>query len=101
MSDQFQRHARQFQQDASRRSIERSRQWQQDMFRHQRDMHVVWDARQRSKQDTPGTAADDHPRGRGIIRAIAAVLVLAALAVGAYLLIRSGQLSDWLDLKDF
>jgi hypothetical protein len=100
MSDQFQRQAQQWQQQVARQSVDRARKWHQDMFNHQRDMHVIMAAKARSERN-PADAVVGTSRRGGLVRAIFVVVLLGALAIGAFRLIRSGQLSAWLDLKDF
>jgi hypothetical protein len=105
MSDQFMRHAHQAQQQAHRQSVDRARQSHQDMMnRRAIEMQVVMDQHARRNRDpnqeSPATVTGGSRAG-AIARAVLVFVVLAALATGVYLLIRSGQLSDWLDLKDF
>jgi hypothetical protein len=100
MSDQFHRHAQQFHQRAAEQSVERARQWQQDMFKHQRDMQAFQATRADSNDNTVGAATGERRRG-SVVRTIVVLVVLCALAAGVIVLIRSAQLSAWLDLKDF
>ena len=88
MSDQFHRHARQFHQQAHQQSVQRARAWQQDMFRHQRDVQAHIGAQDQASRDAL--------RRRGhTIDVIIVLMLVAALAIGAVLLIHSGQLDKW------
>jgi hypothetical protein len=100
MSDQFLRHARHSHQQAAQQSADRARQWQQDMFKHQSDMRALLAAQAPGHADTPSAGASGGRWG-GLVRVVVVLVLLGALSVGAFLLIRSGQLSVWLDLKDF
>jgi hypothetical protein len=91
MSDQFQRHARQFHQQQHQRSVERARQWQQDVFRRQREVQAHLAAQGGTNQ---GPRTGGGPI-RAVTRIIIVVVLLAVVAAGVVLLIHSGKLHTW------
>src|SRR5262249_6249614 len=98
MSDQFQRQSRQWQQQeqAAQQSAARMRQWQQDIFKRQREAQAHLAAQARGTENSSGAVAGGGRPG-SLVRVLVVFMLLCALAVGAFLLIRSGQLSAWLD----
>jgi hypothetical protein len=84
-------------QQAHQRSVERARHAQQEVFRRQHEAQTHMASRARTNQDS----AFANNRGRGGVVRVIGLVLLVAIATGVVLLIRSGQLSAWLDLKDF